>query len=55
MSDETEKFSAKFDEKLVEPPNEKYLKPILPLTIQQAIPITVNIKVPKKKSLCSIQ
>jgi hypothetical protein len=49
-----EKFTATFDEKLVEPPNDKYVKPV----VQQPTSITVNIEIngkSKKKGLCSIQ
>jgi hypothetical protein len=55
MSDE--KFTARFDEKLVEQPNEKYVKPvIIEKVVQSQTPITVTIEAPKKKKgLCSIQ
>lgn len=57
MSDESEKFTARFDEKLVEQPNDKYVKPmIIEKTVQSQNPITVTIEVPKKKKGgCSIQ
>jgi hypothetical protein len=52
MSD-NEKFTARFDEKLVEPPNDKYVKPVIQ---PPAVPITVNIDVKeKRKKGCSIQ
>jgi hypothetical protein len=61
MSDE--KFTARFDEKLVEQPNEKYVKPVIiektiviEKVVQSQTPITVTVEVPKKKKgLCSIQ
>jgi hypothetical protein len=53
-----EKFTARFDEKLVEQPNDKYVKPVIPPHALQT-PITVNIQVNEKskksKKGCSIQ
>jgi hypothetical protein len=58
-----EKFTARFDEKLVEQPNEKYVKPVIiektiviEKVVQSQTPITATIEAPKKKKgLCSIQ
>ena len=58
-----EKFTARFDEKLVEQPNEKYVKPVIiektiviEKVVQSQTPITVTVEAPKKKKgLCSIQ
>jgi hypothetical protein len=57
MSDENEKFTARFDEKLVEQPNDKYMKPvIIEKVVQSQTPLTVTVEVPKKKKGgCSIQ
>jgi hypothetical protein len=63
MSESNEKFTARFDEKLVEQPNEKYVKPVIiekviviEKVVQSQNPITVTVEVPKKKKKgCSIQ
>ena len=62
MSASDEKFTARFDEKLVEQPNEKYEKPVViekTIVIEKVVvqpPVTVTVEVSKKKKgLCSIQ
>ncbi len=58
-----EKFTARFDEKLVDPPTEKYDKPVVVekvLVIEKVVqqtPLTVTVEVSKKKkkTMCSIQ
>ncbi len=57
MSSADEKFTAKFDETLVDPPTEKYNKPVIaenPVVIEKVAP-QPPLTVKKKKAICSIQ